>query len=93
MAGTQVQFQPTPNPNAGKFVADRTLVVGKSSRSFHNAEQAASDPVAAALFELDGVASIFMVEDFVTVTKQPDADWSELIPTVTETMERVLSPE
>jgi hypothetical protein len=87
----QVRFQPTPNPNAGKFTVDRTLVEGRSSRSFHSPEQAAADPVAAALFELDGVASIFMVEDFVTVTKQPAADWSELVPRVTDTLERVLS--
>lgn len=90
MPDTQVRFQPTPNPNAGKFVCGRTVVEGKSSRSFYNAEQAAGEPIAAALFELDGVASIFMVEDFVTVTKQPDADWSLLIPQVIETLERVL---
>lgn len=86
----EVRFQPTPNPNAGKFIAGQTIVEGKSSRSFHNAEQAAADPVAQALFELHGVASVFMVEDFVTVTKQPDADWSDLIPRVIDTMEQVL---
>jgi hypothetical protein len=91
MADAAVRFQPTPNPNAGKFIAGRTLVEGKSSRSFHDAGQAAADPVASALFGLDGVASIFMVEDFVTVTKRPDADWSELIPRVIDTMEQVLS--
>jgi hypothetical protein len=87
----EVRFQPTPNPNAGKFTVGRTVVEGKSSRSFYNAEQAAADPIAAALFELEGVASIFMVEDFVTVTKQPSADWSDLIPQVTQTLERTLS--
>jgi hypothetical protein len=87
----EVRFQPTPNPNAGKFTVGRTVVEGKASRSFYNAGQAAADPVAAALFALDGVASIFMVDDFITVTKQPSADWSELIPEVTQTLERVLS--
>jgi hypothetical protein len=91
MADVTVQFQPTPNPNAGKFVAGRPLVDGPSSVSYYDAAQAAANPLAAALFELDGVASIFMVEDFVTVTKRPDADWSAMIPAVTATMERVLS--
>jgi hypothetical protein len=86
----EVRFQATPNPNAGKFIADRRIVDGKSSKSFYNAEQAAAEPVASALFALDGVASIFMVEDFVTVTKQPQAEWSALIPRVIETMEQVL---
>ena len=34
------------------------------------------------LMALEGVASVFMVEDFVTVTKRPEADWQELIPRV-----------
>ncbi|MGH7448514.1 MAG: NifU N-terminal domain-containing protein [Longimicrobiales bacterium] len=86
-----VEFRATPNPNAGKFTVGRTVVEGKGSRSYHNAEQAAADPIAAALFELDGVASVFMVEDFVTVTKQHDVQWSDLIPRVTGTLERVLA--
>ncbi|HUF49608.1 MAG TPA: NifU N-terminal domain-containing protein [Longimicrobiales bacterium] len=85
-----IRFSATPNPNAAKFTADVTVVDGKASRSFHNAEQAAADPVAAALFELDGVASVFMVADFVTVTKQPAAAWADLVPAVTDALERVL---
>ncbi|MGD8278300.1 MAG: NifU N-terminal domain-containing protein [Gemmatimonadota bacterium] len=86
-----VRFQQTPNPNAGKFVADGPVVDGKSSKSFFNASQAASDPIASALFEVPGVASVFMVEDFVTVTKAPSADWALLVPAVIATLEGVLS--
>jgi hypothetical protein len=32
-----------------------------------------------------------MVDDFVTVTKQADAEWSDLIPRVTSTLERVFA--
>lgn len=85
-----IQFQPTPNPNAGKFTAERAVVEGNASRSYFSAEQAASDPLAAALFEIDGVNSLFMVEDFVTVTKRPDAQWSDLVPRVTSAMDGVL---
>jgi len=85
-----VRFQQTPNPNAVKFVADRRVVEGKSSKSFFNAAQAASDPIGAALFELPGVASVFMVEDFVTVTKSPSADWNALVPAVLSTLEGLL---
>jgi len=86
-----VTFKATPNPNAGKFTVGRVIVEGKASRSFYNVTQAASDPIAAALFALDGVTNVFMVEDFVTVTKDASADWSELIPRVTETLENVLA--
>jgi NFU1 iron-sulfur cluster scaffold homolog, mitochondrial len=91
MADVQVRFQPTPNPNAGKFTVDRPVVEGRSSRSFYSAAQAASDPVAAALFELDGVLGVFMVEDFITVTKDAGAGWDDLVPRVSDTLERVLS--
>lgn len=86
-----VRFQPTPNPNAGKFTVDRVVVEGKSSKSFYSADQAAADPVAAALFAIEGVASVFMVEDFVTVTKAADAEWSELIPAVTSALEQSMA--
>jgi len=82
-----VRFQATPNPNAGKFITGRAVVEGKASKSYYSAAQAAAEPVAAALFALDGVASLFMVEDFITVTKKPEADWSGLVPAVIEAIE------
>lgn len=90
MGDVSVRFQPTPNPNAGKFTADRPVVEGKSSRSYYNAGQAAGDAVGAALFALDGVASLFMVDDFITVTKLPAVGWETLTPQVIETIERTL---
>ena len=90
MAETTVRFSPTPNPNAGKFTLNRPVVEGSASKSFYNAEDAAGHAMASALFELEGVASLFMVADFVTVTKSADADWGKLVPEVTATIERVL---
>lgn len=86
-----IRFQSTPNPNAGKFSADRRIVEGRASRSYYGAAQAAEDDVARALFALPGVASVFMVDDFVTVTKQPDAQWDALVPQVIATLERTLA--
>jgi hypothetical protein len=85
-----VRFQTTPNPNAGKFIVGRPVVEGRASKSFYSAAQAATEPVAAALFELDGVQSIFMVEDFITVTKTADADWGRLVPEVSAVIERTM---
>lgn len=87
----QVRYSPTPNPNAGKFTVDRKVVEGKASKSFYGAAQAAGDPVAAALFALDGVVSVFMVDDFVTVTKSPEAEWTELVPAVTAAIEQSMA--
>jgi hypothetical protein len=90
MATTTVRFQPTPNPNAGKFTASRKIVEGTSSKSFYNPEDAAANALAAALFEVEGVASLFMVDDFVTVMKTAEASWEQLTPQLQSVIERVL---
>lgn len=90
MADVRVRFQPTPNPNAGKFVTDREVVAGDASKSYFSREQAEGDRLAEALMGLEGVASLFMVEDFITVTKKPDAEWPALIPRIEEAIREKL---
>ena len=34
------------------------------------------------VFAVDGVASVFGVNDFVTVTRQPGADWGPIVAAV-----------
>ncbi|MGQ0562545.1 MAG: NifU N-terminal domain-containing protein [Gemmatimonadota bacterium] len=90
MPETTVRYQPTPNPNAGKFTLNRKVVEDTASKSFYNAEDAADHALGSALFELEGVASLFMVADFVTVTKSADASWDKLVPEIESVIERVL---
>lgn len=85
-----IRFQHTPNPNAGKFILDREVVAGGKSRSFFSPEEAADDPLGTALMGIDGVDNVFMVEDFVTITRRPDADWQALIPRVEDAIRSVL---
>lgn len=80
----------TPNPNAMKFSAGRTLVEGPG-RTFHSQHDAADDGIAAPLFGIAGVTSVFMVADFVTVIKAPDADWERLLPEITSALEATLA--
>lgn len=47
--------------------------------NFASAEAAAANPFAVAVFEVNGVASLFGVNDFVTVSRQPGADWTTII--------------
>ena len=65
----------TPNPNATKYTLDVTL---PKTMNFSNADAAADNPFAAAVFTCDGVASIFGVKDFVTITRKPGADWDPI---------------
>src|SRR3954453_17128005 len=67
------EVQPTPNPNAAKFVLDREI----SDRpiSFLSPDQGSGHPVAAQLFSIQGVTSILMLGDFVTVNKDLHVKW------------------
>lgn len=78
-----VQFQPTPNPNSLKFSVNRT-VVESGSESYMDAEAANESPLAKAIFQVQGVASVFMLGNFVTVNKQADAAWEDLAPAIGE---------
>ena len=71
-----VEIQPTPNPNAAKFVLDRS--VSAQPMSFFNASAAKDHPLAAALFTIDGVQSLLLLGDFITINKSPAADWADI---------------
>ena len=70
---------PSPNPNALRFQLDTTL---DSALSFANAADAAGHPFGEAVFAVPGVASIFGVNDFVTITRAPGAEWDPIIEAV-----------
>jgi hypothetical protein len=67
---------PTPNPNSMKFSLDTKL---PGSINFSSAEAAAGHPFASAVFGIEGVAAVFGVNDFVTVTRKPGASWDPII--------------
>ena len=73
MAFSVVEVQPTPNPNALKFMLDRPIT--EQPTSFFNASAADDHPIASRLFAIPGVSSLLLLGDFVTVNKSPDASW------------------
>jgi hypothetical protein len=78
-----VQPQPTPNPNAIRF-AFQGNVLGDKSRSFGSPTQAQGTAWAERLFGIPGVAGLFGVKDFLTITKTAGADWSAIVPKAVE---------
>lgn len=72
-----VQVNTTPNEHALKFTIDRPAIES-GHKTFANAEAAEESPVAKALFGLEGVASVFLMADFITVTKKPETNWDNL---------------
>src|SRR2546423_3029828 len=72
------EIEPTPNPNAMKFVLKEPLTWG-ITRSYDNAGEAQDDPLAAALFDIEHVTNVFYVDHWITVTQDGQADWQELM--------------
>ena len=81
------EVQPTPNPNAAKFVLDRA--VSEQPVSFFSAAAADGNPLAKRLFQIEGVASLLFLGDFITVNKSPQAQWKD----VTKNVKKVLAAE
>jgi hypothetical protein len=65
----------TPNPNAMKFTLDVTL----AERIDTTRGEGTDSAFAQAMLGVDGVASVFGVNDFVTITRDPDADWDPIV--------------
>jgi Fe-S cluster biogenesis protein NfuA len=72
------EIEPTPNPNAMKFILKEPLTWG-ITRSYDNAAQAHDDPLAAQLFDIEHVTNVFYVDHWVTVTQDGKADWQTLL--------------
>jgi len=73
----EVWTEHTPNPNALKFTLNRTVAEGRS-KTYASPEAAEDSPLAKALFEIAGIKSLFFLNNFITVTRQPGSDWAAI---------------
>ena len=74
----QLAMQGTPNLNAAKVTLNR--VVAAQGQTFR--DPAAAAPWAKQLLEIAGVVQVFAVNNFITITKAPEADWAAIAPRV-----------
>lgn len=73
-----IRIEPTPNPNALKFIVDQKLM-DFGSRSYPDAGAANGDSLAAQLFAIPDVDSVFYMPDFVTISKTDAGDWDSIV--------------
>lgn len=79
----------TPNPETMKFVANKLLYPGKSI-DFPDEASATPSPLAKELFGFPFVRGVFIASNFVTLTKTPETQWEEVIPSVREFLKQYL---
>ena len=78
-----VQISNTPNPNALKF----TVGVDVGGPATFVEGQETDDATAEALLAIDGVTSVFMTADFVTLSKTAETSWEMIAPQAAELLE------
>jgi NFU1 iron-sulfur cluster scaffold homolog, mitochondrial len=76
-----IETEGTPNPATLKFLPGR-YVMDEGTADFASPASAERSPLATALFDLPGVARVFLGNDFVTITKTDEIAWPALKPQV-----------
>jgi Fe-S cluster biogenesis protein NfuA len=71
-----VYAESTPNPSVLKFVANKKIVT--AAYEFASIDTAKASPLATELFHFPFVKSVFLDENFVSITKYDVADWNEI---------------
>lgn len=75
-----IQTEQTPNPATLKFLPGRT-VLEDGTADFTDVESAKTrSPLAARLFEVEGVGAVFFGRDFITITKTDAKEWHVMKP-------------
>ena len=72
---TNIYLEESPNPNSLKFVVNYMLVNEGEIHDYPDLASAASSPLAQALFKFDYVKRVFIMNNFVTITKDDDVEW------------------
>lgn len=90
MSTPEVFVEPTPNPNALKFIVDRDVIkAGKAT--FKSMIDCENIPLAQSLFDLRGVDQIHFFQNVITVSKFSFEDWDVLEPTIKTNIENMLT--
>ncbi|XP_063051267.1 NFU1 iron-sulfur cluster scaffold homolog, mitochondrial [Engraulis encrasicolus] len=81
-----IQTQDTPNPNSLKFLPGR-VVLETGTMDFAGPRDAYCSPLARHLFRIDGVKSVFLGPDFITITRADETmEWKVIKPDVFATI-------
>jgi Fe-S cluster biogenesis protein NfuA len=75
-----IQTEATPNPATLKFIPGRA-VLADGTADFRSPGEAVASPLAARIFEVEGVSGVFLGSDFISVTKGV-AEWQHLKPMI-----------
>lgn len=75
-----IQTEPTPNPETLKFLPGQPVTGESGPYDFADISEAGTSPLAQTLFDVTGVTRVFLGSDFISLTKETEADWNHVRP-------------
>ena len=91
-APISIYTEMTPNPSTMKFVLNFLLIEEEGENiEFRTKEKAEVSPIAKKIFELPFVVGVFIASDFITVTRDENCEWYEVIPEIKELIKTQLA--
>ena len=85
-----LRIQPTPNPDAFQFILNGKIIE-MGTKTFDASDDGIEDPMAKALFGIFGMQSIFIKENFITITKSNTVGWHTIMEKIGGTIEARLN--
>ena len=76
-----IEIQETPDANIINFFPSQPLLK-QGSAEFVDAKSIRKSPLAEKISDIEGVVSLFITADMISVTKQNDASWDMLKPVI-----------
>ncbi len=81
-----IRIQETPNPNAWKFVLNKT-VLDEGKATYSDSKEAENNLLARSLFEIPGIKQVHFFQNVVTITHTFDSEPEEIHRNVTSVLE------
>jgi Fe-S cluster biogenesis protein NfuA len=72
---TNIYLEESPNPNSLKFVVNYMIVPEGETHDFPDEASASYSPLAKELFNFEYVKRVFIMNNFVTITKDEEVEW------------------
>lgn len=76
-----IEIQETPDINVINFFPPQPLLK-QGSAEFVDAKSIRKSPLAEQIFDIGGIASLFITADMISVTKQETASWEDIKPVI-----------
>lgn len=73
-----IYSEATPNPESMKFVANK-MIMANDSIDFRSKEKVENCPMAEELFQFPFVKGVFIMNNFVSITKAADYNWIDIV--------------